>query len=106
MTLEAVVCEDPPEVRVVGEVYSVHVPDFSLVPVSGFENVVDRLDRCELVRVGLHPHAGIKAERQKVVDDLKSIYKRSMLITPTCTCTDLYSLVGTSTPAISTRQPN
>ena len=41
VSLEPVVCEDPPEVWVVGEVDPVHVPDFSLVPVSGFEDVID-----------------------------------------------------------------
>ena len=73
--------------------------------VGGFEDILDRINGSEFVRVGLDPQSGVKAEREKVVDDLKSKYP-DINIDHSCLVTDLYSLVGASSPATSTRQPN
>ena len=62
MSLESVVRQDPPQIRVVGEVDAKHVPDFAFVPVGGLEDGVDRLDRGQLVGVGLDPDPGVEAE--------------------------------------------
>ena len=56
----------------VGEVDPEHVPDFSLIPVSGFEYVIDWLYWSEFVCVGFNSDTGVKSEREKVVDNLKS----------------------------------
>ena len=47
-------CEDATEVWVVREEDSEHVPNLPLVPVRRFEDVVYRVDRGKLVRVGFH----------------------------------------------------
>ena len=71
MSLESVVRQDPPQIRVVGEVDAKHVPDFAFVPVGGLEDGVDRLDRGQLVGVGLDPDPGVEAEGEQVVNELE-----------------------------------
>ena len=71
MSLESVIRQDPPQIRVVGEVDAKHVPDFAFVPVGGLEDGVDRLDRGQLVGVGLDPDPGVEAEGEQVVNELE-----------------------------------
>ena len=54
MSLKAVICQDPPEIWMIGEVNPVHVPDLSLIPVCSFEDVVDRLYGGQFVCVGFN----------------------------------------------------
>ena len=54
------------------KVNSVHIPTLPLVPVSSFEDVVDRLDGGELVSVGLDADTRVKSQGQQIIHDLES----------------------------------
>jgi hypothetical protein len=71
VSLEPVIREEPPQVGVVRKVDSEHVKDLPLIPVGGFEHAVARLDGGQLVCVGLDAYAGVKPQREKVVNNLK-----------------------------------
>jgi len=71
--LKAVVSENPPQIRVVGEEHPEHVPHLPLVPVGAQVHLSGRVDGRELVRVGLDTDARVEADRQKVVHDLKPV---------------------------------
>ena len=48
-----------------------HIPNFSLVPVSSFENIIDRVHGGELISVGLDTDTRVESERKKIVDNFK-----------------------------------
>lgn len=76
MTLESVISKNASQVRMVSEEHAVHVPDLTLVPVGGFVDIVARVNRRQLVGVGLDADSGVVAERQQIVDDLEAVRSR------------------------------
>lgn len=67
---EAIIRQDPPEVRMAGEEDSVHVPDFAFIPVGGLEDLVGRINRRQLICVRFHANPRIVTEREQIVYDL------------------------------------
>ena len=64
MSLESVIGENSSQIRMVGEKDSVHVPDFSLVPVRSGKDGAGGLDGREFVGVGLDANARVETQRQ------------------------------------------
>lgn len=60
----------------VGEEHSIHVPDFSLIPIGSFVDFIARINRRQLVGVGLDANSRVVAKREKIVDDLESVWAR------------------------------
>lgn len=71
MALETVIGQNAPQIRVIGEEHSIHVPDFTFIPVGRFEDVVARIDGRQFVGVGFDANARIEAQRQDVVNKLR-----------------------------------
>lgn len=71
MSLETIIGQNTPQIWVIGEEHSVHVPDFTFIPVGRFEDVVARIDGRQFVSVGFDANTRIKAQRQNVVNDLR-----------------------------------
>lgn len=55
---------------------TVHVPDFTLIPVSGFVDFIARVDWRQLVGISFNTDSRVVAKRQKVVDQLKAVWAR------------------------------
>eukprot|EP00053_Salpingoeca_punica_P019499 m.197665 g.197665 ORF g.197665 m.197665 type:complete len:331 (+) comp17668_c0_seq2:146-1138(+) len=73
MAFKAVVCEHASQVGVVAEVHAKEVPHLALRPVGAVEDRGDRVDRRQLVRVGLHHHASVVCVREQAVDNLEAV---------------------------------
>jgi hypothetical protein len=76
MSLETVVSEDASQVGMVGEEDAVHVPNLSLVPVGSLVDLVARVNRRQLVGVGLDADSRVVAQRKEIVDDLEAVGTR------------------------------
>merc|ERR1719154_699172 len=86
--LKPIVCENPPQIRVVGKEHPKHVPHLAFVPVGAQVHLSGRVDGRELVRVGLDTDARVEANGQQIVHDLKPVLPRrninSRQVTNTC----------------------
>lgn len=79
VSVETVVGHDSTQIGVVDEEDSEEIVDFSLVPVGAIVQTRDGWHGCRLVGVGLHPDAGVVADGEQVVDDLKALVARRVV---------------------------
>ena len=70
MSFKAIISENAPQVRMVGEENSVHIPDFSLVPVGSLEDFISRVNWCQFVCVGFDSDTRVVTKREEVVNNL------------------------------------
>lgn len=73
VTLETVIGQDSPEIRVTDEEDTVHVPNFTFVPVGGTEHTGGGGDWVDLVSVSLDTDSCVVLNRKKVVNHLESL---------------------------------
>lgn len=73
MTFEAVIGQDTSQIRVTDEEDSVHVPDFTLVPVSRSEHGGCGGNGVDLIGVSLDTNTCVVLDGEEVIDDLETL---------------------------------
>ena len=75
MALKSIICQDSSQIWVICEVNSEHIPDFALIPVGSFVDVIDGVHGSEFIGVSLDANARIEAVGQEIVHNFKSKIK-------------------------------
>lgn len=70
MPRKAVVSENSPQIGMVRKEHTEHVPYLAFIPVGTLEQPRDRVNRGQLIRIGLNCHSFVMFQRQKHVNKL------------------------------------
>ena len=63
VSLEAVIGQDTSQVRMVSKKHTIHVPDFSFIPVSSLENFITRINWSQFICVAFDSDPGVVTKR-------------------------------------------
>lgn len=73
VTLESVIGQNAAQVGVVGEEDTVHVPDFTFIPIGRLVHFAGGIQWSKFICVGLDTNARVVAQRQQIVDNLEAV---------------------------------
>lgn len=81
MTIEAIIRQDPPQIRMIREEDAVHIVRLTLEPVRAVVQECHTRHRRGLIGIRLDPDPGVVTHRQQVVDDLEAVGARGVVDT-------------------------
>ena len=74
MTLEAIIGEDPPQIRMAGEHNAIEVVSLPFIPIRAGKDLDDRGHRRRLIGLDFEANARIVFGRKQMIDDIKAAF--------------------------------